>query len=412
MENKFRLTKIACYISYVVQAIVVNIAPLFFVIFRERYGLSFADLGFLVLFTFIVQLVIDILSMKLVDAFGYKPCAILANFSATLGIIMLSVLPGIMPAFPALLISAVFYSIGGGLIEVMINPIIEAIPTDSMGASFSLLHSFYSWGQVSVTLITSVLLFAVGDCNWTYLPLIWAVVPFVNAFLMLASPMPEIADAGHSLKNAGNILKSPILYVFLLLMVCGGSTEMVISQWASYFAEKGLGVSKIIGDLLGPCIFALMMAFGRTAFGIFGKRIPIFKGLIFCSFLGVISYIGIAFIPSPVWVMVCFALAGLASSLLWPGTLSASSEAMPHGGTAMFAFLAFAGDLGCSLGPWINGVVNDLITENESLRYLCALGFSPEQASLRSAILISGIFPLVMFVALVIISSHLKKRNR
>ena len=189
MENKFRLTKIACYISYVVQAIVVNIAPLFFVIFRERYGLSFADLGFLVLFTFIVQLVIDILSMKLVDAFGYKPCAILANFSATLGIIMLSVLPGIMPAFPALLISAVFYSIGGGLIEVMINPIIEAIPTDSMGASFSLLHSFYSWGQVSVTLITSVLLFAVGDCNWTYLPLIWAVVPFVNAFLMLASPM-------------------------------------------------------------------------------------------------------------------------------------------------------------------------------------------------------------------------------
>ncbi|MBQ7821413.1 MAG: MFS transporter [Clostridia bacterium] len=412
MKQNFRLTKLACYISYIVQAIVVNLAPLFFVIFREKYGLSFAELGFLVLFTFVVQLAVDIVSMKLVDVFGYKNCALGANISACIGIIMLSVLPRIMPALPALLISVFFYAIGGGLIEVMINPIIEAIPSDSVGATFSLLHSFYSWGQTAVILITTALLFVVGDDNWNHLPIIWALVPLVNSFLMYKAPMPKIEDEGHSASHAGTLLKSPIFYVFLLLMVCGGSTEMVISQWASYFAEKGLGVTKIIGDLLGPCIFALMMALGRTAFGIWGKKIPIFKGLLFCSFLGILSYLGIGLIPSPVLVMVCFALSGIASSLLWPGTLSASSEAIPHGGTAMFALLAFAGDAGCSLGPWINGLINDFITANESAQVLTALGFSPEQASLRSAIIVSGIFPAVMFITLLVLVPYLKKKSK
>lgn len=409
-EPNFRLTKLACYISYIVQAISVNIASLFFVIFREDYGLSFTDLGFLVLFTFLVQLAIDIISIKIIAVLGYKKSAIIANIFACTGIIMLSILPGLMPPLWALLISVFFYSLGGGLIEVVINPIIEAVPSDSLGASFSLLHSFYSWGQTAIILITTLLLFVVGNKNWNSLPLIWATVPFINIFLFIKAPVPEI-ESESSLQNSKNLVKNPIFIAFLLLMLCGGSTEMVISQWASYFAEKGLGVTKVIGDLLGPCIFALMMALGRTAYGIFGKKLPIFKVLIFCSFLGVVAYVGISFIPNPLLVMVCFALAGIASSLLWPGTLSASAKAIPRGGTVMFALLAFAGDAGCSLGPWINGLINDYVTANESAQIMTKLGFSVEQASLRSAILISAIFPALMFITLIIIASVIKKKS-
>lgn len=411
MKKNYGLTKFYCYISYIVQAIAVNLAPLFFVIFRERYGITLSELGFLVLFTFVVQLVVDIASMKLVDALGYKKCTILANLSAFIGVVMLSFLPDVLPIFPALLISVLLYSIGGGLIEVMINPIIEAIPTDSVGASFSLLHSFYSWGQTAVILITTFMLFVFGDEHWNYLTLIWAAIPLLNVFLFLKAPMPEISDAGQSSGRAGKLLKRPIFYAFLILMVCGGSTEMVISQWASYFAEKGLGVTKLVGDLLGPCIFALMMALGRTVYGVFGKRIPIFKGLLFCSMLGIISYIGISFVPNPFIIMACFALVGVASSLLWPGTLSLSSEAMPDGGTAMYALLAFAGDAGCSLGPWINGAVNDGILASGVTKLFSFMNFPLEQTALRVAILVCGIFPLIMFVTLMFLIPSLKKHK-
>ncbi len=412
MKHNLTLTKFSCYVSYVVQAIVVNLAPLFFVIFRTEYGLSFAGLAFIVLFTFGVQLAVDLASIKLLDLFGYKSCAIGANACACIGILMMSILPSFIPALPALIISVFFYSLGGGLIEVVINPVIEAIPTDSKSASFSILHSFYSWGQTSVILVTTALLFLVGNDRYIYLPLIWASVPFFNALIMIKAPFPHIDDAGHSLSNAKKLLKSPAIYVFLLLMICGGSTEMVISQWASYFAERGLGVGKIIGDLLGPCMFALMMALGRTYYGFWGRRYDILKGLIVCSFLSVIAYLGIGFIHSPILVMIFFALAGIASSLLWPGTLSVSSEAIPHGGTAMFALLAFSGDLGCSLGPWINGIANDIIIENKSLQIMTSLGFTPEQASLRSAIIVSAIFPTIMLISLIILSHAVKKQNR
>lgn len=411
-QMNYRLTKFSCYISYIVQAIAVNLAPLFFVIFKENYGLSASALGFLILFTFIVQLVVDIASMKFVDAFGYKNCTLGANISAFIGIVLLSILPNVMPAMPALFISVFFYSIGGGLIEVMVNPIIEAIPSESVGASFSLLHSFYSWGQTAVILITTLLLFVVGDDKWNYLPLIWAIIPLVNIFLFAKAPIPEIKDEGQSSSRVKDLVKTPILYAFLILMICGGSTEMVISQWASYFAEKGLGVAKVVGDLLGPCIFALMMALGRTAYGIFGKKIPIFKGLVFCSFLGVISYVGITFIPSPLIVMACFALVGIASSLLWPGTLTLSNETLPSGGTAMYALLAFAGDIGCSVGPWLNGIVNDGVMAKDGAPLLSFLGMSLEQTSLRTAILVCGIFPLIMLVTLFALLPKLRKNNK
>ena len=402
----YSLTRKACYISYFVQAITLNIEPLFFVIFSENYGLSSTELGFLVLFNFTVQMCVDLLSIKFIEKFGYKVSAVTANTLAFLGVLGLSVLPMIMPPVIGLVIAVFLYSIGAGLIEVAINPIIEALPTDNLGASMSILHSFYSWGQTAIILVTTVILLFIGDGYWYILPIIWSLVPFVNAILFIKAPMIDYVGSGEG-SGIKAMMRNRMFYVFLLLMVCGGSCEMVISQWASYFAEKGLGVSKILGDLLGPCIFALMMAIGRTFYGKFGTRLPIIKALTACAFIGVAAYAGIALIPSPGLVMICFALVGIASSLMWPGTLAAAADRMPHGGTPMFAFLALAGDVGCSVGPWASGVVND-ITAKTGVPFMSALGFTGEQAALRCAILALGVFPFIMLVTLLFIKRKRK----
>lgn len=394
----YSLTRKACYVSYIVQAITINLAPLFFVIFSEKFSLSTTELGLLILFNFSVQLCVDILSIKVISTFGYKISATVSNVFATLGIAGLSVLPNIMPPVLGLLISVFLYSVGAGLIEVVINPIIEALPSDNIGASMSLLHSFYSWGQTSVILLTSFALLMVGDDLWYLLPIFWALVPLVNTFLFIKAPMIEITgiSEAHSIVK---MLKSRVFIVFFILMICAGSTEMVISQWASYFAEKGLGVTKLVGDLIGPCIFALMMATGRTLYGRFGAKISMLKALIVCSSTGVLAYIGISFIKNPVITMICFALVGLASSLMWPGTLSLASERIPTGGTPMFAILALAGDVGCSIGPWFNGLINDTAAKS-GVPFMESVGFTRDAAALRFAILALGVFPLLMLIVL------------
>ncbi len=408
MRDIYSLTKKACYISYTVQAIAVNIAPLFFVIFRTRYGLTFTELGSLVLFIFLTQLTIDIASIKIIDMLGFRYTAIIANTTAAIGLILMGILPQIIPPLPALIISSFLYSVGAGLIEVVINPIVEALPNENIGSSLTLLHSFYGWGQASVILISTIILYFITDKFWYLIPMLWALIPLIN--VLLFTRVPIIETKSKSEKHSADILKKPVFILFLLIMLCGGSTEMVIAQWASYFAEAGLGVDKIAGDLLGPCIFGLMMAIGRTLYSVFGKRIHIFKALTICSLAAFSSYLGIAFISVPLIVMFFFALAGLSSSLLWPGTLAASTEKIKGGGTTMFALLAFAGDAGCSLGPWINGLVNDTILSNSSLQYMTSVGFSAEQTALREAILITALFPLIMLIALPIISKLNKNK--
>lgn len=401
MKDTYSMTKKACYISYTVQAIAVNIAPLFFVILRKRYGLSFTELGSLVLFIFLTQLCIDIASIKIIDRLGFRYTAIIANATATLGLILMGVLPQIIPILPALLISSFLYSVGAGLIEVVINPIVEALPNENIGSTLTLLHSFYGWGQACVILISTIILYLVTDEFWYLIPILWAFIPFMNVLIFFRVPIIEAKSDNQ--KHSSDILKTPVFVLFLIIMLCGGSTEMVIAQWASYFAEAGLGVNKVAGDLLGPCIFGLMMAVGRTLYSIFGKRVHIFKALTICSFVAFLSYVGITFISNPIIVMLCFALAGISSSLLWPGTLAASSLTIKNGGTAMFALLAFAGDAGCSLGPWINGVVNDLVLSNACLQCLNAIGFSPEESALRESILATALFPLLMLIVLFIV---------
>ena len=397
MATNFSLTRKACYISYIVQALCINIAPLFFVIFKRDYGLNVSDIAFLVLFSFIIQLITDVFTIKLINTFGYRKCAVSANFIAFAGLVLLSVLPTVMPVFPALLISSFMYSIGAGLVEVVINPIIDSFPNENNAMALTVLHSFYCWGQTSVILLSTLLIYLFGENRWFLIPLIWSLIPFINAIIFIKVPIIEAqhADEKH---DVGNLLKSRVFIMLFIVMICVGSSEMVISQWASYFAETGLGVSKVVGDLMGPCIFAFMMAFGRTLYGLFGNRIPIVKALCLCAFFATLSYIGITVFNNPVAVIISFAAAGLAVSLMWPGTLAATSSLFSTGKTSMFALLALAGDAGCSIGPWVNGFVNDVASKYTSLQFLTALGLTPDNAALRLGILVSGIFPLIMLI--------------
>ncbi len=388
----YRSTLIACYLGYITQAITVNLAPLFFVIFQMHYGVSYTQIANLVLITFVIQIIVDMSMVKLTPIFGYRHSAIFAHIFSVIGLVCLTILPRIMPAYVGILISVFFYSIGGGLTEVVISPIVDALPGDAKASAMSLLHSFYSWGQMAVVILSTVLLTIIGNENWFYIPLVWAILPFGNLFLFAKVPIVEPEEEQKS-NGAGKFLRSPIFIVAVLMMICSGASEQAMSQWASLFAERGLGIPKIAGDLLGPCMFALCMAIGRTIYGICGEKINIEKALMACAGLTIACYIVVAFVPNAVIALLGCALTGFGVSLMWPGMLSYSSQKYNYkAGPVLFSLLAMGGDIGCSVGPWVTGCVSDayLMTVEQSA--------AAESQAIRYGLLAAVIFPLLMLV--------------
>ncbi len=394
-QNKaspYRSTLIACYLGYITQAITVNLAPLFFVIFQNQYGVSYTQIANLVLITFVIQIIVDASMVKLTPIVGYRRSAVFAHIFSVIGLVCLTILPRVMPAYAGILISVFFYSIGGGLTEVVISPIVDALPGDAKASAMSLLHSFYSWGQMAVVILSTVLLSIVGNANWFYIPLVWAILPLCNIFLFARVPIVEPEEEQKS-NGAGKFLRSPIFVVAVLMMICSGASEQAMSQWASLFAERGLGVPKIAGDLLGPCMFAFCMAIGRTVYGICGEKINIEKALMACAGLTIGCYIVVAFVPNPVVALLGCALTGLGVSLMWPGMLSYSSQKYDYkAGPVLFSLLALGGDIGCSVGPWITGCVSDT--------YLATVERTAEAESqaIRYGLLAAVIFPALMLV--------------
>lgn len=393
MQNvNYKSTLYACYLGYTTQALIVNLPPLLFVVFRDRFGLSYTMLGSLVVVIFITQLVVDALAIKFVDKIGHRVSAVAAHFFAAVGMISLAFLPRLMPQpYAGLIISCLLFSIGGGLIEVLVSPIVESLPGDAKASSMSLLHSFYSWGQVFVIILSTVALFFVGHDFWFLLPLLWAVLPIVTLFKFTRVPLvpPQEESKRTPLKT---LVTSKIFLIALLLMVCSGATEQAMGQWASLFAEKGLGISKALGDLFGPCLFAAMMGIVRTLYGIKGQKINIQKALVVCSFVCIMSFAITALVPIPAISLLGCSLCGLAVSLMWPGMLSLTAAGYPAGGTAMFAMLALGGDLGCSVGPWLTGIVAD-------------------SSSLNIGLLMGMIFPAIMLIGLFILKPLLKAKT-
>ena len=391
----------ACYGGYIVQAIIANLAPLFFVVFQTAFDVSFEQIGRLILLTFGTQLVVDLLSVKFVDKIGYRAALVLAHICSVAGLVMLGTLPRLLPdPYTGLTLSVIVYAVGGGLIEVLISPIVDSLPGEAKASSMSLLHAFYSWGQVLVILTTTVCIGITGDGVWWVYPLLWAAVPLVNLFRVIRMPLapPPAEDDKVPLKT---LFSSRVFLVALLMMLCAGAAELSMSQWSSLFAEKGLGVPKLMGDLLGPCLFGLLMGVGRTVYGIWGRRFDLKKAMLASALLCIACYGVTVFVPSPLPALLGCAFCGLSVSLMWPGTISLSAARFPGAGTALFGMLALAGDLGCSRGPWLTGAVSDAAQRLPFLQEaMQGSGLMPDQWGLRAGLAVAVIFPLLLVVGI------------
>lgn len=401
MKFTYRHTLLACYVGYITQAINNNLAPLLFVIFRESFGLTFEMVGRLILLNFATQLITDFLAARYADRIGQKKLVVAAHVLSAAGLISLAVLPHIMTPYIGLCAATMIYAVGGGLIEVLISPIVESLPGEAKASAMSLLHSFYCWGQVATVLLSTLLLLAVGTENWFVLPVCWAMLPVLNAFFFAKVPlMPVISE--EDLTPIGSLLRNRLFITVMLLMVCAGASELAMSQWSSLFAEKGLGVSKVVGDVLGPCLFAVLMGLGRVWYGLFGQKVDIRKALAFCAVLSVACYLTTALAPNPIVSLLGCAFCGLGVSLMWPGVFSLTAERFPTGGTQMFGILAMMGDTGCALGPWLSGLISDSVQASEKLAHTSMqLGLTPDQFGLRAGILLTVLFPLVMVIAVI-----------
>ena len=352
-------TLYASYLGYVCQAIVNNLAPLLFLTLQRTYGISLGQITLLVTFNFGVQLLVDLASTQFVDRLGYRCCAVIAHVCCALGLAGLAVLPELLPyPYIGLLAAVCLYAVGGGPIEVLISPIVEACPTEKKDAAMSLLHSFYCWGCVLVIALSTAFLALLGNGSWRMLPLLWALVPAANAVLFSRVPVNSLTPEGGGM-SVRELLRNSGFWLLALLMVCAGASELSMSQWASAFAEKGLGISKTLGDLAGPCFFAVLMGLARVLYAAFSDRISLLGFMRGSCVLCVASYLLAVFAPHPALALLGCGLCGLSVGILWPGVFSIAASRMPAGGTALFALLALGGDLGCSSGPALVGFVSE-----------------------------------------------------
>lgn len=372
----FQRTINACFAGYVVQAVVNNFVPLLFVMFQDSYQIPLSKITLLITVNFVFQLVIDILSAGFIDKIGYKTSVIIAHFCAAAGLISLTVLPEVFgDPFVGILVSVMIYAVGGGLLEVLLSPIVEACPTANKEKAMSLLHSFYCWGHMGVVLLSTVFFSVFGISNWKVLALIWALIPLINGIVFFTAPIYSLQEEGEKGLSLKELLSKGVFWVMILLMVCSGASEQAVSQWASTFAEQGLGVSKTIGDLAGPMAFAFMMGLSRLFYGKYGDRIDLDKFMSGSTVLCLVSYLCISFAPFPVLSLAGCAVCGFSVGILWPGSFSKAAAAIKGGGTAMFAFLALAGDLGCSSGPTLAGFVSSHMGDNLKAGILAAIIF-------------------------------------
>ena len=376
MKNQYHKTIYACFLGYIVQAIVNNFVPLLFLTFEETYQIPLSRITLLVTINFAVQLLVDLLAIGFVDRIGYRVSILIAHIFSAGGVLLLTVLPDrCSEPFVGLLIAVIIYATGGGLLEVLVSPIIESCPTDNKEAAMSLLHSFYCWGHVGVVFLSTVFFAVFGIDNWKIMAIIWACIPLANTILFAKVPIAPLIGEGEKGLTIKELYSKKLFWLFLLMMICAGASEQAVSQWASTFAEKGLGVSKTIGDLAGPMFFAICMGLSRAYYGKFGEKINLQLFMIGSSMLCVVSYLGIVFFTIPALGLISCGIAGLSVGIMWPGTFSMASASIKRGGTAMFALMALAGDLGCAGGPTVVGMVSSHFSDNLQMGTLAAIVF-------------------------------------
>jgi len=393
MKN-YKKTKIACYLGFVTQAIAANFAPLLFLKFHTDYNISLGSIALISTFFFFTQLLVDLFCAKYVDRIGYRTCIVASEVSSALGLVLLAFLPDLLPSpFVGIIISVIIYAIGSGLIEVLCSPIVEACPFDNKEATMSLLHSFYCWGSVGTIAVSTLFFFVFGIDSWKWLALLWAIVPAVNIYNFATCPIEHLVEEGTGL-SIKELFKKPLFWMAVVLMICSGASELSMSQWASAYAEAALGFSKTLGDLIGPCLFAVSMGICRTLYGKFGEKLDLKKFMIGSGALCVVCYMLASVFDNPYMGLVGCIVCGFSVGIMWPGTISISSKTFPTGGTAMFALLAMAGDLGGSIGPAIVGKVADINGGN-----------------IRAGIAGGMIFPIVLLITLFLFKKKESVKN-
>ena len=376
MKYSYDCTMRACFTGYIVQAIVNNFVPLLFLTFQRTYHIPLQQITLLVTFNFGIQLLTDLLSVAFVDRMGYQASMVLAHILSALGLICLTVLPEWMGhPFAGILISVIVYAVGGGLLEVLVSPVVEACPSTHKEKAMSMLHSFYCWGHVGVVLFSSIFFKLAGIENWKLLAVLWAVIPILNALVFTRVPIAPVLPEGEEGMTIGTLFQNRTFWLLFVMMICAGASEQSVSQWASLFAEKGLGISKTAGDLAGPMAFAVLMGASRAFYGNYGEKINLDRFMAVSSVLCILSYLCLVFMPVPVLSLAGCALCGLSVGIMWPGTFSRASKALPAGGTALFALLALGGDIGCSGGPSLVGMVSVMCKGNLKIGILAALIF-------------------------------------
>lgn len=392
----YQKTIAACFVGYCVQAIINNFVPLLFLTFQSEFQISLSKITLLVTINFGLQLLIDLLSAAFLDKIGYRTAALLAHGLSAAGLILLIVLPQMFSnPFTGIVIAVMIYAVGGGLLEVIVSPIVEACPTEHKEKTMSLLHSFYCWGHVGVVLLSTLFFQCFGISNWRILAALWALIPIGNAFLFAKVPLAPLAAEGEQGFTIKELIQKKQFWLFMLLMLCAGACEQAVSQWASTFAEQGLGVSKTVGDLAGPMMFAVMMGGARVFYGKYGEKIQLERFMQYSGILCVTAYLIISLSPNAVFGLIGCGLCGLSVGILWPGTFSIAAKTIRGGGTALFAFLALAGDLGCLGGPTVVGLVSGIWDDN-----------------LKAGIFAAILFPLVLLGGLFIYRNWKQTENK
>ncbi len=390
MKFTYKNTLISCYVCFFIQSIVNNFSPLLFATYSREFEISLEQITLLVSFNFVIQMIVDILGAGYADKIGYRRGIIIAHIFSALGIAGLGIFPYIMPPFVGIMVATVFCALGSGFIEVLASPIVEALPTDEKSSAMSLLHSFYCWGHLAIVLLSTLYFTTVGVENWKYLAFLWALIPALNCISFIFVPINSYSE-GRETVSISELFKLFDFRLFLLLMVCAGAAEQSIAQWASLFAENGLGVSKTLGDLLGPCMFGLMMAISRTFYGAFGAKLDLNRVMSICALGMICGYVLTFAAPIPVVSLIGCAIIGIFVGISWPGTLSLATRKLPQGGTSMFALLALAGDIGCAGGPSLIGLISGKVGGDSAMKV---------------GILSAVIFPITAFILLRIVKNR------
>jgi len=392
-QKNYKKTLIACYLGFVTQAITANFAPLLFLTFKDTYGITLDKIAMIPLVFYLTQLVVDLAATKFADKIGYRACVVASQVVSAAGLILMALLPEMLPVpFVGIMIAVVLYAVGSGLIEVLVSPIVEACPFENKDGMMSLLHSFYCWGAMGVILGSTLFFVLFGVENWKILTFIWALVPLYNTVNFISCPIERLVEDGQSM-SIGKLLKTPIFWLMIALMICSGASEATMAQWASAFTESALGVSKTVGDLAGPCLFAMFMGISRMLYGKFSEKLDLSRVMLVCGAMCAGCYLLASLSALPILGLCGCALCGMAVGIMWPGSISISSKHCPRGGTAMFAFLALAGDLGAMVSPAMVGGISEMAGGN-----------------LKSGLLTATVFPVILVISLIVLMRAVKRK--